>query len=94
MKVDLKLQYKQSTGLSATIEIASEYLTMSMDGYEFDGMSGSEIRHFLDDDSIHNAKWGIFIDKLPREFTPHDDVALPTPEYVKWLEEQVENKNI
>ena len=90
MKVDLKIQYKSETGENPILELESKHLTESMDGAEFEGMTGKEIRDLLKYDCDKNAKWGVFIFELPIEFQDCDNLIIYTPEYIQWLESKLE----
>jgi hypothetical protein len=87
----MKSKYKADTGQSAFIEIESDLLMTSLDGSEFEGMTGAEIRDALRYDFNKNAGWGIFTNKLPIEYKQdNEDVKIYSPDYVKWLEKIAE----
>lgn len=86
---DLKLMYKSDTGESAILNIESSHLTKSLEGIDFEGMSGLEMRDALNYDFKKNAKWGVFIESIPKDFVLNDDLNIVTPEYVKWLEDKL-----
>lgn len=87
----MKSKFKAETGQSAFIEIESDLLMLSLDGLEFEGMTGEEIRDALRYDFNKNAGWGIFSNKLSNEYKQeNEDVIIPSPDYVKWLEEIAE----
>ena len=89
MKIDPKYQYKSETGNNPFIEFETEHLTGSMDGSEFQDMNGKEIRDALDYDCKKNAKWGVYVENLPKEYQDIYDLKLPTPEYIEWLESKI-----
>jgi hypothetical protein len=87
----MKTKFKSETGQSAFIEIESDLLMLSLDGLEFEEMTGIEIRDALKYDFQKNAGWGVFSNKLPEEYKQdNEDVIIPSPDYVKWLEEIAE----
>ena len=87
----MKTKFKAETGQSAFIEIESDLLMLSLDGSEFEEMTGIEIRDSLKYDFQKNAGWGIFTNNLPNEYKQeNEDVLIPSPDYVKWLEEVAE----
>ena len=85
-----ELRYKAETGFDASKWIETELLTKTVDSVMFEGMTGKEIREVIDYDITNNAGWGIFINQLPVEYSDGDDVSIPSIEYVKWLENEVE----
>lgn len=87
----MKTKFKAETGQSAFIEIESDLLMLSLDGSEFEGMAGIEIRDSLKYDFHKNAGWGVFSNKLPEEYKQdNENIIIPSPDYVEWLEEIVE----
>ena len=55
-----------------------------------DGMRASEILDLIDYDCKHNVKLGVFFDKLPSYCQFEDNLIIYSPDYVKWLEDKVE----
>lgn len=96
MNTNLKSRYKADTGESAYLNIESSPVTTGIDYIIFRNMSKSQIISALEYDLNHNTKWGIHIEQLPTEFHDGDDLSIYTPEYVRWLEDQLlalEQKN-
>jgi len=89
MSIDTKIQYKSETGNLSFISIESERLTQELDARIMEENIKCEIIDLIDYDSRYNAKWGIFMDQLPIEYKENEDLKIPSPEYVKWLEEKV-----
>lgn len=84
----MKTKFKAETGQCAFIEIESDLLMLSLDGSEFEGMAGIEIRDSLKYDFYKNAGWGVFSNKLPEEYKQdNENIIIPSPDYVEWLEE-------
>ena len=77
----MKTKYKAETGQSAYVEIESDLLMQSLDGLEFEGMTGIEIRDALRYDFNNNAGWGVFLNKLPEEYKQdNENVLIPSPD--------------
>jgi len=87
----MKAKFKAETGQSAFLEIESDLLMLSLDGSEFEGMAGIEIRDSLKHDFNKYAGWGVFSNKLPEEYKQdNENIIIPSPDYVEWLEEIAE----
>ena len=87
----IELKYKAETGCDTCLSIETSLLTQAFDGVMFEGMSKREIIEAMDYDTEHNAKWGVFIDQIPKEIQGEDnDVYIHAPEYVEWLENELE----
>ena len=87
----MKTKFKADTGQCAFIEIESNLLIPSIDGSEFEGMTGIEIRDSLKYDFNKYAAWGVFSNKLPEEYKQdNENIIIPSPNYVEWLEEIAE----
>jgi len=91
MTPDPQIQYKSETGNLAFISVESQRLTQEYDARVMEDMTTREIIDLIDYVSRHNAKWGIFMDQLPNGFQKNEDLVIPSPEYVKWLENKVES---
>ena len=86
----IELKYKAETGCDPFFEIETDWITKSFDSVAMEGMSGDGIRELIDYDCEHNAGWGIFLNQVPEKYQECDNVNFYTPEYVEWLENEVE----
>lgn len=91
MRIDLKIQYKSDTGKSPIFELESQRLTEELDSRIFEENTKREIIDMINYDSNYNAKWGVFMDQLPKEFQLNEDLIIPSADYVQWLEDKVLN---
>jgi hypothetical protein len=90
----IELQYKRETGNSADLcGIESELMTNEFDGIFCLDLDKKAIIDYLASCAEH---WAIKMSDIPEEFNDADNLILPDPGYIKWLEEKVElyNKNV
>lgn len=89
MSTNFKLRYKADTGESPYLSIESQSIIGELDPRIFEDYSKPEIIELLDYDLRYNSKWGIYVDQLPNEYNDGEDVSIYSPEYVRWLEDQL-----
>jgi hypothetical protein len=91
MRIDPKIRYKSETGYSAFMSIEASLLTEQIDSRMFEFDTKSEIIDTLRYNEKHGTKWGVFIESLPAEYVDGSDIFdMITPEYIKWLEDELE----
>jgi len=79
-------KYKRDTGNCYYKSIESRLMVDMLDTRLFDGWTYDEIIKAVDDEE---STWAISIGELPIEYQGYGDAYIPTPEYIKWLEEQI-----
>jgi len=82
-----QLKYKRETGNCHYMHIEPRIVVDAIDIRLFDGWTYKDIVNAIDSEI---PSWGILIEELPREYDDNTDVFLPTPEYIEWLESQIE----
>lgn len=86
-----QMQYKADTGNSAQLTgIESILMVETIDTVQLEGMTGKEIIELLEYDNLKNISWSIRIKDLPKEYIQEDDLHLINPDYINWLETQLE----
>lgn len=84
---ELEIKFKADTGQSAFLEIESLSMTETIDTYPLQGEDTVEDVINLIDSMDYD--WAVCIKDIPKEYINHYDFNVYRPEYVKWLEEQL-----
>lgn len=93
MESELRLRYKQETGNRPVKDIETLKLTLPLDSKVLSDFNAVGLRNLIDLDR-RKAQYGVFISDLPFSYIVYGDLKIPTPEYVKWLEDQINIKPI